>query len=217
MNETEETTEDEREIAAALEAEQELNLAEQQLTEVAESGQRYGHPSYLKYSFLFTIAFIVDVVDTTDITVVAILLSKTVSIVGTGIIYFTLWLTNGKVKRANEYEKNLATAVAFAQERVAQYSRVAMRTSRVVGKVPGMKGLARRIPRAMVRVRRIARKNPLTKVLIGGAINLVPFLAILNLMVVWIFFSYLDEKKALKGVKEASKEATEQFEIPQEA
>ena len=161
----------EEEISATLFAEQELNLAQQNLMALSAEGQSYKKPSFLKYSFLFTVAGIVDVVDFLDLTGIGIIIAKIVSIAG---------------------------------------SSFAMKSSKFLGKVPGMKGLARKIPRAMVGVRRLARKNPLTKVLIGGAINLVPFLAMINLMIVWIWLTRHDEKKAFKQAREASDEAAEQ-------
>ena len=70
-----------------------------------------------------------------------------------------------------------------------------------------MKKIARAIPRTMVRLRRLARKNPMAKVAIGGLINLIPFLAIFNLMVVWVYISYRDEKKTYRQAREAGEEA----------
>ena len=121
-----------------------------------------------------------------------------------------MWLTDSRYKKAHELIGNLEEAILDVQQKVARASSFAMKSSKFLRKVPGMKGLARKIPRTMVRVRRLARKNPLTKVLIGGAINLVPFLAMLNLMIVWIWLSYRDEKKAFKQARETSEETVEQ-------
>ena len=202
--------EEEEETALAFQAEQELNLALQQVSQLYEEGQNYKKPSLLKYSFLFTVAGVIDVVDFLDLTGVGIIIAKIVSIAGTGIIYFTLWLTDSRYKKAHELIGNLEEAILDVQQKVARASSFAMKSSKFLRKVPGMKGLARKIPRTMVRVRRLARKNPLTKVLIGGAINLVPFLAMLNLMIVWIWLSYRDEKKAFKQARETSEETVEQ-------
>ena len=200
----------EEEISATLFAEQELNLAQQNLMALSAEGQSYKKPSFLKYSFLFTVAGIVDVVDFLDLTGIGIIIAKIVSIAGTGIIYFTLWLTDSRLKKAHELVGNLEKAILEVQQKVARVSSFAMKSSKFLGKVPGMKGLARKIPRAMVGIRRLARKNPLTKVLIGGAINLVPFLAMINLMVVWIWLTRHDEKKAFKQARETSEEAIKQ-------
>ena len=202
--------EEEEETALAFQAEQELNLALQQVRQLYEEGQRYKKPSLLKYSFLFTVAGIIDVVDFLDLTGLGIIIAKIVSIAGTGIIYFTLWLTDSRLKKAHELVGNLEKAILEVQQKVARVSSFAMKSSKFLGKVPGMKGLARKIPRAMVGIRRLARKNPLTKVLIGGAINLVPFLAMINLMVVWIWLTRHDEKKAFKQARETSEEAIKQ-------
>jgi len=204
---------DDEEIAAILATEQEANISEDNLQTLAAEGRNYGKPSYLKYSFLFIIAAVIDIVDLADLTGIGIIISKIVTIGGTGIIYFTLWLTDGRMRKAHKLTDDLETAIADAQQKVARASRLAVRTAKVMRRIPGMKGLARKIPRAMVKIRRVARGNPLAKALIGGTINLVPFLAIINLMVVWVYLSYRDEKKAFKYARESSEEAIRQIEM----
>src|SRR3989338_489644 len=210
---SENETDEEEAIALVFQTEQELNLAKQRLLAVSEEGQSYKNPSLLKYGFLFFVAGAIDAVDFLDLTGAGIIIAKIVSIAGTCIIYFTLWLTDSRFKKAHELIGNLEEAILDVQQKAARVSSLAMRTSRVISKIPGMKGLARRIPRTMVKIRRLARKNPLTKVLIGGAINLIPFLAIINLMIVWVWLNYHDEKKAFKHARQSSQEALTQIEM----
>lgn len=210
---------DRREDLAAIQlgAEQRLNQTRQQIAKMLEEGKTFKPPSKLKYAFLFLIAGIVDLVDWADLTLIGIAISKVVSIAGTGIIYFTFWLTNGRVKRAEVYSDNALAALAEWQQAVSQYSRLAMQASRAFRRIPGLAGAARSIPRAMVKIRRLARRNPFTKILVGGALNLVPWLAIVNLMIFWVYLSYRDEKRTFREAREMSQQIAAEIELPQTA
>ena len=181
-----ENTED---IYDQLASEQEFNLANQQFNRMVAEGQQYTPPSLLKYGPLLTIAGLIDFMDMLDVTGIGIIVSKIVSIGGTAIIYGVLWLTNGKVKKAGQYGKNLEASMANFQSKVK-------RVSQVVSKVPGLK--------------KIISKNPLTKILIGGGINLIPWVAIVNLLIFWVYMSYRDEKNTYRQAREAAEEAIEQ-------
>lgn len=210
------TTEENEETAATLASEQEIAVSQANLQKLIAEGLNYGKPSKLKYFFLFTVAGIIDLVDLLDVTGIGIIVSKIVSIGGTGLIYFTLWLTDTKTKKAEKYEDDLYMVGVGLEDKIRRYSQLAMKTSKKLGKIPGLKGVARKIPRTLVKLRRVARKNPITKVLLGGVINLVPFLAIINLMIVWIYLVYRDEKKTLKRAVEAAQEAAEQVQSAQQ-
>jgi len=188
-----ETTED---ISNQLAKNQELNLANQRVKQILEEGQQFGKPSYFKYGFLFGIAIIVDIIDFADLTGIGLIFSKIVSIGGTAIIYLTLFLTNGKVRKAGEFGKNLEASVVTFQAQ-------AVRFSKVLRKFPDLS--------------KFVSKNPLTKILIGGAINLIPFIAIINLLTFWVYLSYRDEKNSYRQAREAALEAAQQFEQTQTA
>lgn len=208
-----------RENATAIQlgAEQGLNQTRQRVAQMLEEGKSFRSPSKLKYLFLFGIGGLVDLVDFADLTGIGILLSKIVSLGGTTIIYFTFWLTNGQTKRAEVYSDDALSALVAWQQSVSQYSQLAMRTSKMLRQAPGLRGVARSIPRAMVKVRRIARRNPITKILVGGAINLIPWLAIVNLMVFWIYLSYRDEKRTFKEARDLSEQVGHEIERPEAA
>jgi len=195
-NEIKNIDENEIDTADQLAEKQNFNLAQQQLNQAMEEGRQYDHPSYFKYAFLFGIAIIVDIIDFADLTGIGLIISKIVSIGGTAMIYLTLFLTNGKMKKAGEYGKNLEASVAAFQTQ-------AIRISKALRKIPGLS--------------KFASKNPLTKILIGGAINLIPFVAIINLLTFWVYLSYRDEKNTYKQAKQTSLEAAEQFEATQVA
>lgn len=204
-------------ISAQLASEQEYNLAAQQFNQTVEEAKQYDHPSYLKYGFLFAVAGIIDIVDVADVTGIGIIISKIVSIVGTVIIHLVLFLSNGKAKRAHQYGENLEASVAAFGAQTARIDQAVLRGAKTLGKITGMKGLSRRARLARIKIKKFARKNPLTKALIGGALNLVPFLAIINLMIFWVYMSYRDEKNAYQQAREAALEAAQQFEQTQTA
>lgn len=193
-------------LAEQLKIEQEINQAQARVRKIVGERKKFGRPSWLKYSFLFLIAGIVDIVDVADFTGIGIVLAKIVSIAGTAIIYFTFWLTGGKMKRATASGEEARRAIVELQESVSRATRLALRASKLLGRA-GFKGIARQLPRTLVKFRRIARRNPITKILVGGALNLIPWVALINLMIVWIYLSYRDEKKTLEEAKEAAQEA----------
>lgn len=197
-------------VAAQLAAEQNFNLAKQQFNQTLEEARQYGAPSYLKYGFLFVVAGIIDIVDVADVTGIGIIISKIISIGGTTIIYLVLWLTNGKIKKAQQYGENLAASVAAFQTQAARAEKMALRASKTLSNIPGLRGLASKIPGKLGQLKEMVKKSPLNKILLGGAANLIPFVAIANLMVFWVFMSYRDEKSTYRQAREAANEAIEQ-------
>ena len=204
---------DEENYAAKIIADQTLRQAENNIEAIYKESGAYRHPSYLKYAILFFLAGIIDLVDLLDVTGIGIVISKIVSFFLSALILLIFWLTNTKMNQAQEFTDGLDEKISHIQKNIVYASRLAMKTSKILRKV-GMKRTARAIPRTMVRLRRLARKNPMTKVAIGGLINLIPFLAIFNLMVVWIYISYRDEKKTYRQAREAGEEALSQVELP---
>lgn len=210
-----ENIEEEEMVMNEMAEEQELYQLRQQAERIYEQGQSYGHPSFFKYFVvLIPWAVAVDIVDTLDVDVmtwIGFIFARSFSILSWLSILFILWFTDGKLKSSRNYAESLESTISDLQKDIVLTTRYALKTSKYLRKVPGMKGVARQIPRTLVKIRKFARKNPLTKVIIGGALNIIPWLSIFNLLCVWVYLSYRDEKKSYKQAAEMAKEAYEQI------
>ena len=195
---------DEEVLANELALEQENYAAQQELQNIASEGKSYGHPSYIKYFILFSLAVIVDVVDFADLSALLAILARFFSFfawIGMLLIY---WFTDTKQKNAEKYVQDVEARVANVQLAIARGTKSALRTAKFLRTVPGMKRVARQIPRMLVRIRRVARKNPITKIAVGGTLNLFPFLALVPWMFFGVLWAYLDEKKTYKNAEESA-------------
>lgn len=221
---------DQEEDRAQIEEEQqELDLeneleAEYQagVAKLAEEGMSFGGPSLFKYFvLLMPLAIIVDAVDFLDVSAFTgvlfflVVIAKVFSFFCWMVLLFIMWFTDTKIKKAHSYGANLEsqvnqlqilTSIESARARISKDTRLALKGAKILRKVPGMKGASRGIVRGMVKIRKIARRNPLTKVFIGGAINLIPLVSILNLLSMWVFWSYLDERKTYRQAREAAED-----------
>lgn len=184
-----------------LEYEQAIYNAQNSYQELIEEGEAYGHPSYIKYGFLLFLAIIIDIVDLSDLTGIGAIIGRSVSLVLTCLMILIFWLTNTKQKRAESYIDRIPEAISEIQANVAHATRMGLRTAKIARRIPGLRGVARQIPRGLVKVRRLARKNPMTKLLLGGTLNLIPFLAVVPWSIVSVVLSYLDEKKSYENAR----------------
>lgn len=206
QNNSENLAENEEDLAAQLSAQQDFYAARKEMDVLREEGQSYGNPSYFKYGILFALAGIIDLVDLVDATGVGMVISKIVSFSLTGVIYTVILLTGTKYKKAQAYAQNAAERIQDLQKAMSRAEQRLVKFSGALSKsrVPGARKAGRAVAKGVSEIKRLASKNPATKVLIGGALNMVPYLAILNIMVVWIYFVYRDEKEALKTARETS-------------
>lgn len=181
---------------------------------VYQEGKSFGHPSYVKYGALFFLAGIVDLVDLADFTGISMVITRIFSLMCSMIIFLTLWFTNGKVKKAHQYTEEIGDKIIMFRQNIQDATRLAMKTAKLLRRSPIARNLtrkvAREIPRTLVKIRRVARKNPATKILVGAAIDLIPFVAIFNLSIFWVYMSYQDEKKSYNHAEIAAEEIPSQ-------
>lgn len=157
-----------------------------EIESLRETGQSFGHPSYLKYGLLFLLAGIIDIMGVVELdpTFAGWFLAKLVTVPCYITMFAISWFTSTKHKEAQEYVKTL-------EERFEQIGTLA----RV-----GIKQTAKFLGR-----------NPKWLVAIGGGLDLVlpPFLSLLNLSTVWVYIAYRSEKRAYRHASETAENLPE--------
>ncbi|PIR88722.1 MAG: hypothetical protein COU09_00735 [Candidatus Harrisonbacteria bacterium CG10_big_fil_rev_8_21_14_0_10_44_23] len=204
---------EEEQYAAELAAEQELYNIQRQIQQLDAKGQSFGRPSLLKYGLLLVLAILTDTI-----------IIGSYLLFGAGIFISTLlaspfiisiilvsWFTDTKLKSAQAHPEEVGKAVILAQQRIATATRMGLRTAKALRKVPGMKGVARAIPRGLVKVRRVARRSPVGRILVGSGANSVPIINLIPWQIVSVFMAYSAEKKTLEEARQATNEAIEQL------
>ncbi|HEY4520632.1 MAG TPA: hypothetical protein VJJ72_02410 [Candidatus Paceibacterota bacterium] len=199
--------------AIALAMEQAIHQEEQKLEAVVDEGKSFRKPSKIKYGFLIICAVIKDLLDILAIpaaaTVAGYFVLKAISVVISVLILAVFWFTRTKQKRAEKYIDEIGEVLAEIQENIAHYTRLALRTAKIARRVPGGGRIARQVPRLLVRARRVARKNPITKLLFASALDLVPIIDVVPWTSLGVALSYLDERKSFQNAYTAASEAEE--------
>src|SRR3989344_5042440 len=171
-NQGDDDIDEEQQYATELAAEQELYDIQRQIQQLDAKGQSFGRPSLLKYGLLLVLAILADAV-----------IIGSYLLFGAGIVISTLlaspfiifiilisWFTDTKLKNAQAHPQEAEKAVILVQQRITTATRIGLRTAKALRKVPGMKGVARAIPRRLVKVRRVAKRSPLGRILIGSGL-----------------------------------------------
>ena len=205
----------EDQYSAELAAEQELYSIGQQIEELAEKGRSFGRPSFFKYGLLLFLAILADAV-----------IVGSYLLFGTGIILSTFfaapliisvilvsWFTDTKLKDAQAYPGKIEQTVVLVQQRIAIATRTGLKTAKALRKVPGMKSAARALPRKLVQIRKVARRSPVGRTLIGSGANIVPIINLVPWQVVSVLMAYSAEKKTLEEVIQATNDAIEQLQL----
>ena len=190
-------------LAAQQEADSTLKLAR----DLYDRGMAFGSPSMLKWGIIFCLAIVNDVIDLLALTGFLEILSWLISLGLTAIILLIIWFTDGGMKGAQEYMKKAQGTALEAQFRVqaeqieSRMQNLAKGTADKLKKIPGFEKIG---------VRDTPRKNPLARALMGSTVESVPFLGAVNLITVWVFFSYLAERHAYRTAREAAEDAYQQ-------
>lgn len=182
------------------------------LEEAIEDGKQYKRPSLIKYSVLYTLAITTDAVDLLEFTGVGYFIAKAYKLACNGAIIFILWLTNTKQKNAHQYTESLENIVSEAQANLAHYTRLTLRAAKI-GKTAGkyipvvgqrITKISSKVPRILVKIRRKAMKNPVTKFFWASAADFVPFLDLVPWTTLGVWLSYRDEKSSYQQAQEAA-------------
>jgi len=179
-----------------------------EIDSIKKEGSSFSRPSLIKYAFLFVIALIVDIVDLLVVSGVGYAVSLVVSIIGSSIIMFTLWMTDAEQGKAKEYIEGLQKKVDRIQKNIGRTSKMAMKSGKFLRKFKSTKKAGSAILKTMAKTRRAMKASPIGRMAIASLANLLPIIGAINLMVVWVYFSYRGEKKAFEEAEKSGEEAS---------
>ena len=192
----------EEEIANQLAAEQEYFAALGEAESIAQKGRKFKNPSIIKYAFAFSLAGIADLIDLIELTGLGVLPNLIISIIASLLIALILWLTSGEVKKAEKYIKNISQELEQIQARIARASKFAMRAAKAGRRYGPTRGISNKLLKSMARFRRYAAGSPVLRVIVGGALDIIPFIDILPFNLIGVYFAYKLEKGTLKEASE---------------
>lgn len=188
--------------------EAEASSIQQQANDILQAGMSFQGPSMLKWGILLVLAITNDVIDLLALTGIGEILSWLISLGLTALILLILWMSDGEFKRAQRYVTDISD-IAQQTQMAAQATEIREGVGRLtkgvaekLKKIPGLKNIG---------IRETPRKNPLARVLLGSAIESIPYIGLVNLITVWIFFGYLAERHAYKEARRAAEESYEQM------
>lgn len=214
-DEIEDRINEEEQYAYELAAEQRLYGIEQQIQQFAIEGQSFGRPSIFKYGIMLFLAILADIVIIGSYFFfgAGIILSTFLASPFIILIILISWFTDTKLKNAQDHPEKVEQAVVLVQQRIATATRMGLRTAKILRKIPGMKGVARAIPRKLVQVRRVARSSPIGRMLIGSGVNMIPIINIIPWQIISVFMAYFAEKKIFEEARQATDDAIEQLQL----
>lgn len=193
----------------------EISANQAEAEQILETGLSFGRPSMIKWYIIFVLAGLNDVIDLLDLTGVLAILSWTVSLGLTASIIGILWFSDTKVKRANKFITDLN------QPQIDQTGRAGLRTELSRKWTGGSESLAQKRqflrdnPEKMSIGSNVSRVlkggNPMTSTLIGSAIETIPYVDLLNLVIVWAIVAFLQERRVFVNARKAAEERYEQL------
>lgn len=202
----EEEAEEANQLAAIREAEAES--IQGQANQILTQGMGFQSPSSIKWGILFGLAILNDIIDLLALTGVGEILSWLISLGLTALVLIILWMTDGELKRAHAFAANVGD--------VAQQVQISSQVQQLEKNIrSGAEGVAKRLNKIPgfknIQVRSSPRKNPLARALMGSAVESIPYIGMINLLTVWILFSYLAERSAYKEARQSAEEASSQL------
>ena len=188
--------------------ESEAESIQQQANQILTQGMGFQNPSSLKWGILFGLAILNDIIDLLALTGVGEILSWMISLGLTALILIILWMTDGELKRAHAFASSVGD--------IAQQSQISSQVQQLESNIrSGAEGIAKRLNKIPgfknIKVRSSPRKNPLARALMGSAVESIPYIGMINLITVWILFSYLAERSAFKEAQQSAEDVSNQL------
>jgi len=168
--------------------------------------------------FLFPLAILNDGVDLLDlIPVVGWVLSWFASFFLSVILIFSQFFFNDSYKKAKKYLNGLEAKLKNIDQKLlllTRTTRYTLATARTLRRIPGMKGIARQIPRALVKLRKPIKpllRNPTIKLVLGAGLEAVLILSWVPWSTLSVLLAYLDERKIHKDARKAAEEVRQSY------
>ncbi|OGN16111.1 MAG: hypothetical protein A3J47_03335 [Candidatus Yanofskybacteria bacterium RIFCSPHIGHO2_02_FULL_43_22] len=210
-NQESEDIDEEEQYAAELETYQTISDIDRTMQAIKTEGESYDHPSRFKYGLLLLIAVVADalIIFSYLILGLGIIASTFIALPFISSIILISWFTDAKVKRAKEHHKEVEQAIATIQQRIAYASSIALTAAKYGRKVPlpVVKLAAKGVVRAMSKVRKVAGKSPMTRILVTSGANSVSFLNIVPWQTLGVILAYRAESKTYESARQTSREA----------
>jgi len=115
-------------------------------------------------------------------------------------MYLIFWFTNGKQKKASEYQQKVINFVQDLQKNVAHLERRTVQITRLAGKFSSSRVIKKLKPIKALRtsaakILRVTRRNPATKFLGAAIANMIPLLDLFPWQIIGVWLSYRDERE----------------------
>lgn len=207
-------------LAQEQEAESGLAEVKEEINSIYEEGLSHSlYPFALNYIIFFLpLAIANDLAELLDlIPYIGFILSWFVSIFLSVLLILIFWFFNAKYKEAKNYLKNIDARLASIEHKLlilTRTTRYALGTAKALRKIPGIKGVARQIPRVLVKLRKPLKpllRNPMIKLVVGAGLEAVPILSWVPWSTLSVILSYFDERKMYKDTKKVGLEIKQTY------
>ena len=187
------------EISNAMETEREMENMYQQSQSLYEEGMEYKKPSFFKYSVLYGLTVVIELIDLTTFTGFGIPVAMLVSFALSTLMFLIFWFTNTKQKRADEFAEKASAWLQELPKNMAHIERRGVQAARLVRKFKPVRKMAVKSYAAL-------KKSPLSKFAAAAVANLIPLLDVMPWVIVGVWLSYRDEKASYRNANEAAVE-----------
>src|SRR3989344_3937779 len=177
------------------------------------------HPFVWNYIiFLFPLAILNDGVDLLNlIPVIGWVLSWFAYFFLSIILIFSQFFFNSSYQKAKKYLNGLEAKLKNIDQKLlllTRSTRYGLAAAKTLRRIPGMQGVARKIPRILVKLRKPIKpllRNPTIKLVLGAGLEAIPILSWAPWSTLSVFIAYLDERKIHKDARKAAEEVRQSY------
>jgi len=210
--------EEEELVANQLSTERNLYNMEREVNDLAKTGKKFGHPSFLKYGILALLAVSADLIDAAALTGIGVIVSTFSSVVLNSII-FIIFITSGTeqhnagryVSHSQARIQEIIGQIADLERNIAHLARRSMQVSKfLLGKKRFARLATSKAAKGIEAGTRWLSKSLKWGGLVAETIPAMD-LGFLPLTCISVLLSYLDERKSYKNARTVGDSISEQF------